>query len=264
MRLLVNCFDGKPFWLSRVDSSEGVQDSCVSAYNAAGTIQDSHNPDAKDIEIQGADSAENLHVLAEMSMENGKEKNAGDSTGEKNKFDTTGTAKTGGELEVKTESSVPFQKSEIGHQSFYVETDPIIWIPPEPEDEEDEIDCSVAYDDDDDDECSDGVKWVSSNFLSYANEEIGSNHKVKEAQSQAIVKVVREHFLATIAELLDSENIDKNWVETVSSLSWEAASLIKPSANEDVWMDPTRYLKVKCIASGLPGERYHFSFIMMY
>lgn len=192
-----------------------------------------------------------------MVMANGNEKNVEDSTGEKNKFDMTGTAKTGGDLEAETDSSAPFHKREVGHQSSYVETDPIIWIPPEPLDEEDEIECSVAYNDDDD-ECGDGVKWVSSTY----SEDMVSNHKIKEAQSQAIVQVVREHFLATVAELLDSENIDKNWAETVSYLSWEAASLIKPS--EDAWMDPTRYLKVKCIASGLPGERYHFSFVIMY
>lgn len=241
--------------MSRVDSSEGEQDSCRSAYNTAGAIQDSRYSNAKDIEIQGSDSADNLQILEEMVMENGNEKNVEDSTGEKNKFDTTGTAKTGDDLEAKTGCSAPFHKREVVHQSFYVETDPRIWIPPEPEDEEDEIECSVAYNDDDD-ECGDGVKWVSSTSLSYTSEDMVSNDKVKEAQSQAIVQVVREHFLATVAELLDSENIDKNWVETVSYLSWEAASLIKPS--EDAWMDPTRYLKVKCIACGLPGERYHF------
>lgn len=131
-------------------------------------------------------------------------------------------------------------------------TDPHIWIPPEPEDMEQDMD-SVANNDDDDD---DGT-WGQSSSLSGLNEEFGNHNSSKEERKKAMMEAMNGQFKVLVSRLLASEGIDasdrgdgENWLDIVTSLSWEAALLIKPDANEGQAMDPGSYVKVKCIASG--------------
>ncbi|KAJ1408315.1 Zinc finger, FYVE/PHD-type [Sesbania bispinosa] len=57
-------------------------------------------------------------------------------------------------------------------------------------------------------------------------------------------------------ENLPVEDNDKNsWLEIITSLSWEAATLLKPDMSKGGGMDPAGYVKVKCIACGSRIER---------
>jgi 1-phosphatidylinositol-3-phosphate 5-kinase len=51
------------------------------------------------------------------------------------------------------------------------------------------------------------------------------------------------------------ENDKESWLEIITSLSWEAATLLKPDMSKGGGMDPGGYVKVKCIASGRCCER---------
>ncbi|PWA53420.1 Chaperonin Cpn60/TCP-1 [Artemisia annua] len=52
--------------------------------------------------------------------------------------------------------------------------------------------------------------------------------------------VVDGHFRALVSQLLQVENLDDtdNWLEIITSLSWEAASLLKPDTSKGGGMDP--------------------------
>ncbi|KAK4490086.1 hypothetical protein RD792_000741 [Penstemon davidsonii] len=132
------------------------------------------------------------------------------------------------------------------------------WLPPEPEDEEDDIVGSVANYDDDDDECGD-VGWAEPSSLSSFGEEgkgCGS-YKFKEKKLRAMNDVRNGKFMALVSQLVKSVGVDscENWVDIVTSLSWEAAAFVKPDAQEGKTMDPDGYVKVKCIATGSRTER---------
>ncbi|XP_077248748.1 FORMS APLOID AND BINUCLEATE CELLS 1A isoform X2 [Tasmannia lanceolata] len=152
-------------------------------------------------------------------------------------------------------STQSFASSMEGSEPFLIQIDPRIWIPPEPENKEDDMDPSVA-DNDDDDEYSDGTKWGQPSSLNSFSEEHGSNFRFKEERQKAMVEVMNGRFRTIVRQLLMSKDIAfskeavEDWLDIVASLSWEAATLIKPEANEGIAMDPGCYLKVKCIASG--------------
>lgn len=147
------------------------------------------------------------------------------------------------------------------------ENNGVLWLPPEPEDEEDEREALLFEDDDeDDDDDDDGVvsgDWgYSSNSNSLVSGENGSRDKTNEEQKKVMKSVVDGHFRALVAQLLLVENIpageenDKeSWLEIITSLSWEAATLLKPDMSKSGQMDPAGYVKVKCLASGFPSER---------
>uniref|UniRef100_A0A1D1XL58 1-phosphatidylinositol-3-phosphate 5-kinase n=2 Tax=Anthurium amnicola TaxID=1678845 RepID=A0A1D1XL58_9ARAE len=143
-----------------------------------------------------------------------------------------------------------------------IETDPLIWLPPEPEDIEDDIECSVANsDDDDDEEYYDGTKWAQQSFLSSFDEENAISRSYKEERRTAMAEAMNGQFKVLVSRFLTSEGIPfstgesgESWLDIVSSLSWEAAMLVKPDANEGKAMDPGFYVKVKCIASGSPSQ----------
>ena len=73
--------------------------------------------------------------------------------------------------------------------------------------------------------------------------------------------VVDGHCRALVAQLLQVENLpiednDKDcWLEIITSLSWEATTLLKPDMSKGGGMDPGGYVKVKCIACGQRSER---------
>ncbi|XP_068662384.1 putative 1-phosphatidylinositol-3-phosphate 5-kinase FAB1D [Aristolochia californica] len=133
-------------------------------------------------------------------------------------------------------------------QPFDIETKAQIWVPPEAEDKEDDLESSVAHNDDDD-EYGDGIKWGPSSSLSCFSEENHTSHSFKEVRQKVIAEVVTGNFHSIVCQLLNSMGIGEIWKDIVASLSWEAASLIKPDGNEGRHMDPVLYLKVKCIAS---------------
>ncbi|URD93737.1 Phosphatidylinositol-4-phosphate 5-Kinase [Musa troglodytarum] len=129
-----------------------------------------------------------------------------------------------------------------------------LWLPPEPEDEEDERE-AVIFEDDEEDATGEWHYLRSSN--SFGNHEHRSRDRSSEEHKKAMKSVVDGHFRALVAQLLQVENISiceedgkENWLDIITSLSWEAATLLKPDTSSGGGMDPGLYVKVKCLACG--------------
>ncbi|KAJ8760552.1 hypothetical protein K2173_015219 [Erythroxylum novogranatense] len=134
-----------------------------------------------------------------------------------------------------------------------------LWYPPEPEDPNDDLEGSFGCNDDDDN-YGDGIKWGKPGSLScYGDEGSGSN-RFRVKKEKAMQEVVNGKFKAIVNQLLKTEGIasllndGENWADIVTSLSWQAASFLKPDAINGKAMDPDGYVKVKCIATGSRNE----------
>nr|CAB3456597.1 unnamed protein product [Digitaria exilis] len=134
--------------------------------------------------------------------------------------------------------------------SFYA--DPHIWLPPAPENKEDDLD--TVFNNYDESE-NNSTGWARSTL------DINLSDRSKESHEDQLQKVMSEvmngqfkilvsRFLAAEGFSLSDGGTDKNWLDIVASLSWDAALLVKPDANSGNAMDPGLYVKVKCIASG--------------
>ncbi|XP_021750291.1 1-phosphatidylinositol-3-phosphate 5-kinase FAB1B-like isoform X1 [Chenopodium quinoa] len=132
------------------------------------------------------------------------------------------------------------------------ENNGLLWIPPEPEDEDDDREADL-FDDEDD---RDAGEWA---YQSSSSSVVGElqREKANEEHRKAMRNVVGGHFRALITQLLQVENLpvrdddDKeSWLDIITSLSWEAASLLKPDMTKGSGMDPGGYVKVKCLACG--------------
>ena len=134
-----------------------------------------------------------------------------------------------------------------------------LWHPPEPENEEDEREPTLL--DDDDDEDATGLWGYLRSSNSFGSGEHRSRDRSSEEHKKAMKNVLDGHFRALIAQLLQVENLPTSeenkdgWLEIITSLSWEAATLLKPDTSKGGGMDPGGYVKVKCIASGHRCER---------
>lgn len=135
-----------------------------------------------------------------------------------------------------------------------------LWLPPEPEDEEDEKE-AILYDDDEEDASGEWGYLRSSN--SFGSGEFRSRDRSTEEHKKAMKNVVDGHFRALVAQLLQVENISvgdeegkESWLEIITSLSWEAATILKPDTSKGGGMDPGGYVKIKCIACGHRSDRY--------
>ncbi|KAH7655330.1 1-phosphatidylinositol-3-phosphate 5-kinase protein [Dioscorea alata] len=133
-----------------------------------------------------------------------------------------------------------------------------LWLPPEPEDEEDEKE-AIVYDDDEEDASGEWGYLRSSN--SFGSGEFRSRDRSTEEHKKAMKNVVDGHFRALVAQLLQVENISvgdeegkESWLEIITSLSWEAATILKPDTSKGGGMDPGGYVKIKCIACGHRSE----------
>ncbi|XP_011072684.1 1-phosphatidylinositol-3-phosphate 5-kinase FAB1B isoform X1 [Sesamum indicum] len=141
------------------------------------------------------------------------------------------------------------------------ENNGVLWLPPEPEDEEDERE-ALLFDDDDDDDGDAVGEWKNfRSSSSFGSGESRSRDKSNEEHKRAMKNVVDGHFRALVAQLLQVENLlaeDENdkegWLEIITALSWEAATLLKPDTSKGGQMDPGGYVKVKCLASGRRSE----------
>ncbi|KAI4346579.1 hypothetical protein L6164_007464 [Bauhinia variegata] len=130
------------------------------------------------------------------------------------------------------------------------------WEPPEPENPEDDVENSVVCDDDDEDEGIDSGNWGEPTFLSHSKNEISGSYRFEEAKQRAMEEVINGKFKALVGQLLKSVGVSssneggESWTDIVTSLSWEAASFLKPDAISDNAMNPDGCVKVKCIATG--------------
>ncbi|KAL9261618.1 putative 1-phosphatidylinositol-3-phosphate 5-kinase FAB1D [Drosera capensis] len=144
-------------------------------------------------------------------------------------------------------------------RSFYDDMDAQIWIPPEPENEEDDNEDSVATLDDDDDEYGDG-EWGKSSSLNIIEEVAKRSSEFQEEREQAMEEVMSGKFKSLVSQMLKSVGIanpeedGESWLDVVTSLSWEAASFLKPDAGGNKAMDPAGYVKVKCVATGARNQ----------
>ncbi|KAG9141024.1 hypothetical protein Leryth_012606 [Lithospermum erythrorhizon] len=135
------------------------------------------------------------------------------------------------------------------------ENNGVLWLPPEPEDKEDEREATLFDDDDDGDVTGEWRQFRTSS--SFGSGEFRSRDRSNEEHKNAVKNVVDGHFRALVAQLLQVENLpvgeegDKeSWLEIITSLSWEGATLLKPDTSKGGGMDPGGYVKIKCLASG--------------
>ena len=150
-----------------------------------------------------------------------------------------------------------FEKS----NSSWMDTN--LWDPPEPEDPYDHMEGGMGYyddDDDDDDEFGDSTEWSMSSSFSRSVDEASVSHRSKEEKQRAMQEVMNGKYKAFIRHLLNLVGVPssgedgENWADIVCSLSWEAATFLKPLVNGKA-MDPGAHVKVKCIASGTRSQR---------
>ncbi|WOL02593.1 1-phosphatidylinositol-3-phosphate 5-kinase FAB1B-like isoform X1 [Canna indica] len=138
------------------------------------------------------------------------------------------------------------------------ENNGLLWLPPDPEDEEDEKEHILL--DDDEDPTGEWKYDHSSN--SFDSGEHRTRERSGEGHKKAMKNVVDGHFRALIAQLLQVENLpvgedDRgNWLDIVTSLSWEAANFLKPDTSNSGGMDPGGHVKIKCLACGHRSERW--------
>ncbi|KAM7270081.1 hypothetical protein ACFE04_029295 [Oxalis oulophora] len=134
-----------------------------------------------------------------------------------------------------------------------------IWYPPPPEDEYDDVDIDfISYDDDDDDDIGDSGFSTSSSLPRI----FPMKEKHSECNKEPLKAVIQGHFRALVLQLLQDEGIvgkedgADNWLDILTTIAWQAANFVKPDTSRGGSMDPGNYVKVKCIASGSPNQRY--------
>ncbi|RWR95855.1 1-phosphatidylinositol-3-phosphate 5-kinase FAB1B [Cinnamomum micranthum f. kanehirae] len=161
--------------------------------------------------------------------------------------------------ECRGASSVYGVKSADATEPVDFENNGLLWLPPEPEDEEDERE-AVLFDDDDDEDATGEWKTLPSSS-SFGSGEYRSRDRSGEEHRKAMKIVVDGHFRALVAQLLQAENLPvgeeggkETWLDIITSLSWEAATLLKPDMSRGGGMDPGGYVKIKCIACGHRNE----------
>lgn len=161
----------------------------------------------------------------------------------------------------KVESSVSSVDESSEVSSLNDEMNAEFWLPPAPEDQEDDVLGSISNYEDDDDECGYGAAWAKPSSLSSFEEEGSGSHRFKEEKLKAMDDVKHGKFRSLVSQLVksvgvySSGNYGEDWVDIVTSLSWEAASYVKPDAHEGKAMDPDGYVKIKCIATGSRMQR---------
>ncbi|KAJ7980516.1 1-phosphatidylinositol-3-phosphate 5-kinase [Quillaja saponaria] len=154
----------------------------------------------------------------------------------------------------------PYGMESANAEPVDFENNGLLWLPPEPEDDEDEGE-AILFDDDDDGKGATGEWGYLRSSNSFGSGEYHSRGKLGEEHKKALKNVVEGHFRALVAQILQVENLpigdkyDKeSWLDIITSLSWEAATLLKPDTSKGGGMDPGGYVKIKCIACGHPCE----------
>lgn len=127
------------------------------------------------------------------------------------------------------------------------ESNGLIWSPPPPEDENEDTDNNYFTYNDEDDEIGD----LSSSFSSSGNADA----------KEPLRSVVQGHFRALVSQLLQGEGVklgrendSEDWLDIVSAVAWQAANFVKPDTSKGGSMDPVKYIKIKCVASGVPAD----------
>ncbi|KAL8133257.1 hypothetical protein AgCh_008638 [Apium graveolens] len=246
---------------SRTSSVSASSDCSVDGYSScrasqegrSGSVQDEYNhcsvrsPRDMSLPYHG-----NRHLPSNMVEQNSLDRSTSTTAGH-----------TGKDAEcIQKGSKSQRYKERENTWSNKVEMDLQIWLTPETDDHENDMECSVAnYDDDDEDEGDDGTKWGRPSSLGSFGEKSFRSYRYKEEKQKAMDYVINCKFKAHVSHLLTSAGVaplgndGDNWVDIVTSLSWEAASFVKPDIGAGKAMDPDGYVKVKCVASGSQSDR---------
>lgn len=155
----------------------------------------------------------------------------------------------------------PYHEESNNTDPVDFESNGLLWLPPEPEDEEDDRE-AVLFDDDEDEGTTGGGEWgYLRSSTSFGSGECRSRDKTSEDHRKAMKTVVEGHFRALVTQLLQVENLTicdedgkESWLDIITALSWEAATILKPDMSRGGGMDPGGYVKVKCIACGHRNE----------
>lgn len=157
-------------------------------------------------------------------------------------------------------SSSMYSMEVLDNEPVDFENNSLLWVAPEPEDGEDDHDGEH-----DDDEGVDATgEWGYLRTNSFGSGHCRSRDKSAEEHKKAMKDIVDGHFRALVSQLLQAEKVPlvdgsgkESWLDIVTSLSWEAASLLKPdTTSKGGQMDPGGYVKVKCLACGHPSESF--------
>lgn len=153
----------------------------------------------------------------------------------------------------------PYRVQKTAMENLDFENDNVLWLPPEPEDEDDEKEIVLSEDEEDGKTIGEWGYRRSSNNL--VEGDLSQRDKSNEDHRRAMRNVVGGHFRALITQLLQVENIalsgedhNDSWLDLITSLSWEAAALLKPDMSESARMDPGGYVKVKCLPCGRTSD----------
>ncbi|XP_060216369.1 putative 1-phosphatidylinositol-3-phosphate 5-kinase FAB1D isoform X2 [Lycium barbarum] len=200
--------------------------SCYSDASADGRVY----VDECSTDSSQEDSCSTMHTGRDADMRNGN-------------CEQTKSSKIEGDYDDESEVSSSYELDQF-------------WVPPEPECWDDDMEGSVANCDDD--ECGDGLNWGKPTSLISLGEEGSGSYKFKEEKQKALEEVMNGKLKALVNDLLKSFGVASSggdsWVDIVTSLSWEAASFVKPDSAEGKAMDPNRYVKIKCIKTGSPSQ----------
>ncbi|XP_062233139.1 1-phosphatidylinositol-3-phosphate 5-kinase FAB1B-like isoform X2 [Phragmites australis] len=143
-------------------------------------------------------------------------------------------------------------------QPIDFESNQHIWYPPPPQDEGDDLENGFfEYDEDDyNDICDEKVFEHVNHGYGDDDDLLGIKGKHNIAHKEFLRNSLHGHFRALVSQLLQGHGIDPvdGWSDIVSSLAWQAATFVRPDTSTGGSMDPTDYVKVKCVASGNPND----------
>lgn len=168
--------------------------------------------------------------------------------------------------DVKGEVPPQYDRNDTDAEPLDFEKNSLLWHPPEPEDEEDEREALPLDDDEYNAEGCTGEWGYLQTSGSFGAGEHRNRDGSSEEHRKAMKNLLDSHFRALISQLLHIENLPvseednkESWLDIITSLSWEAATLLKPDMSKSGGMDPGGYVKVKCVACGHRSERYLMS-----
>uniref|UniRef100_A0A2P2MG65 1-phosphatidylinositol-3-phosphate 5-kinase n=3 Tax=Rhizophora mucronata TaxID=61149 RepID=A0A2P2MG65_RHIMU len=170
-----------------------------------------------------------------------------------------GTEDPGNTYDSSADLSIQQNQCDRSQKPLDFESNGRMWFPPPPEDENDEAESDFfTYDDDDDDVGESGAMFSSSSSLSKT---FPPKEKQNEGNKESLRAVIQGHFRALVSQLLQGEDIkvkkegnSEDWLDIVTTMAWQAANFVKPDTSRGGSMDPGDYVKVKCIATGSPGD----------
>ncbi|RZC85899.1 hypothetical protein C5167_026572 [Papaver somniferum] len=138
------------------------------------------------------------------------------------------------------------------------ENNGLLWIPPGPEDVEDDIDAVLS--DDGGDDATGECRHLRPS-TSFGDGGSRTKEKSGEVHKKAVKNVVDGHLRVLVAQMLQVENLPvgeeddrESWLDIITSLSWEAVTLLEPDTSKGGGMDPGGYVKIKCLACGHRSE----------